>query len=281
MLTLHEGLQELEKEFSQARIDTDCVDFYEQGGFIRREQKVPNYFDNYARYVMWQPYSDGYLDRAEQKIHVVLAEMQLALKYDGNRLAFEEAPAVMSRILERADVWSFVVQGALKITFPPQSGYGSYAHCAADYRRDKETRVECGHRWLVAPPFQVIDLAIQALDYPCPCTHLLPKVVARKDAVEGVGEPEEILGQAAREEITKAGFSLEKGLELYLPDYPGRFAADFPAQQFTHNEVEFKYIPTRVLLPDVSLEQFKFFTSNGRSAIEMYESAIKPRLADI
>ena len=82
---MEEGIEQLQQEFADAKISTDEPGFYEDAAFIRREQKIPHYLDNYARFVEQQPYSLSYLDRAEPIIHVVSEELQLALKEDGSQ----------------------------------------------------------------------------------------------------------------------------------------------------------------------------------------------------
>ena len=114
MVELEEGLQQLQAEFSEAGIVTDSPGFYEDFPFIRCERKDPTYFDNYARFVQWQDYHAAYLDKAERVIHVVVAEMQLALQLDGTSDGYAETPLVMSRILEREGIWNYVVRGALE-----------------------------------------------------------------------------------------------------------------------------------------------------------------------
>ena len=87
---MEEGIEQLLQEFAQARISTEQPGFYEDGAFIRREQKIPHYLDNYARFVDQQPYSPAYLDRGLSIIHVVSEELQLALKEDGSQEAHAE-----------------------------------------------------------------------------------------------------------------------------------------------------------------------------------------------
>ena len=73
MADLAERLQRLQGDFADARIPTGSPGFYEDRGFIRREQKDPAYLDNYARFVDWQPYTSAYLETAEQAVYVVAA----------------------------------------------------------------------------------------------------------------------------------------------------------------------------------------------------------------
>ncbi len=277
MTDLAERLRLLQSDFAEARIPTDSPGFYEDRGFIRREQKDPTYLDNYARFVQWQPYRPAYLETAEQTIYVVAAEMQLALQLDGTPDGYNEAPFVMSRMLEREGIWNYVVRGTLSLGFPAGSGFAPYSFWSVGV--DGGTNGECGYKWVYAPPFRVIDITIQAQDYPCPVTHLLPKTVLEKDTEAVAGDPAEMLSPAAVDELRRAGLSLEEGLDRFAPTFRSRFAPDFPAQAFSRGGVRFKYVPTSVIAADESLEQFQGFVSKGRSASQLYDREIRPRLA--
>ena len=93
MPVIEEGIERLQQEFADANIPTDQPGFHQYPAFIRREQKDPQYLDNYARFVQQQPYSLSYLDHAEPIIHVVSEELQVALKDDPTPEAHDEAPS--------------------------------------------------------------------------------------------------------------------------------------------------------------------------------------------
>jgi hypothetical protein len=276
MTDLAERLRHLQSDFSAARIPTDSPGFYEDRGFIRREQKDPTYLDNYARFVQWQSYRPAYLETAEQTVYVVTAEMQLALQLDGTREGYDEAPFVMSRMLEREGIWNYVVRGTLTLSFPSGSGFAPYSFWSIGV--DGGAKIECGYKWVYAPPFRVVDITIQVQDYPWPVTHLLPKTVLEKDTEAVAGDPAEMLSPAAVDELRRAGLSLEEGLDRFAPTFRSRFAPDFPAHVFSRGGVQFKYVPTAIIASDASLEQFQGFVSKGRSASQIYSQEIRPRL---
>jgi hypothetical protein len=279
MANSDEALDRLRKDFSAADIPTDSPGFYEDRAFVRREQKDPSFLDNYARFVQWQPYSSAYLEKAEQIVHVVVAEMQLALKLDANQTAYDETPLVISRILEREGVWNYVVGGTLTITFPSGSGFEPVSFWSIDVHNG--ARSDSGHRWVFAPPFQVIDLTILSQDCQLSCMHLLPKRVMEMRGETEAVEPAEILSPAAIDDIRRAGLSLDEGLDRFVPGYRGRFAPDFPAALAGDGGARLKYIPTAAAVSEADLEQLQGFASKGRTASQIYEREMKPRLAEI
>jgi hypothetical protein len=279
MTTLsEEGLDQILQDFAAAKISTDEPGFYEEGAFIRREAKVPRYLDNYARFVDLQPYHPAYLDRAQPIIHVVSEELQLALKEDGSQEAHAEAPLVMSRILEREGVWNYVVSGSLTMTFPSGSGFEPFSFYSLEVRQERA--VDCSYHWVVAPPFQIIDIAIQACKYPNPCNHLLPRIVWENNCEPGVAEMSDIFSPKGVKQITDAGMSFDEALDKYLPHYRGRFANDFPPRVVTRMDTQLKYVPTGILVSEQSLEQFKGFQSRGLTAAQIYSNKIQPRLSN-
>ncbi len=272
-----EGLEQLEQEFAAAHIPTDEPGFYEDRAFIRREQQVPYYLDNYARFVQWRKLDIRYVEKVEPVVHVVAEEVQLALKADGTQDAHLEAPLVMSRMLEREGIWNYVACGALTINFPPNSGFDPFSFPAIDLRG--RTPFDSSYRWVVAPPFQVIDVSLRACRYPYPFMHLLPPIVWATETETTVGTPADIFSEKALQEIQQQGMSVEDALDRYLPDYRNGIAPDFPARIVTCLDTQLKYVPTSVMISEDSLEQFKGFQSQGLSAAQLYSKKIRPRLS--
>jgi hypothetical protein len=196
---------------------------------------------------------------------------------DESPAAYAETPLVLSRILEREGIWNFVVHGALTITLPPGAGFKPVTFWSADVKSSAEGKF--GRTWVYAPPFKVVDITLQAQDYPYPITHMLPKSIMEKATEAAVGDPADILSPAALAEVDRAGLSREEGLDRFAPTFCRRIAADFSAQAFVRGGVQFKYVPTAVIASDASLEQFQGFVSKGRSASQVYTQEIRPRLA--
>jgi hypothetical protein len=277
MPVIEEGIERLQQEFANARIQTDEPGFYEDPAFIRREARIPYYLDNYARFVQQQSYSLSYLDRAEPIIHVVSEELQLALKEDGTPEAYAEATLVMSRILEREGVWNYVARGGLSMTFPAGSDFEPFSFPAFNVQAGKP--IDCSYRWVVAPPFQIVDIAIQACRYPYPFNHLLPKIVWENGSEHTTADLGDFFGANALKEIAKTGMTREEALDHYLPNYRSGFALEFPPRTVNRLDTQLKYVPIGVAAPENSLEQFTGFKSRGLTAAQIYAQKIRPRLS--
>jgi hypothetical protein len=276
MPEIAEGLQQLQAEFAAAGINTDKPGFYEDFQFIRQERKDPTYLDHYARFVNLREYRRGYLEHVDQVVHIVAAELQLALQEDANADSYAEVPRVLSRILEREGIWNYIVRGALNVAFPTEAGFEPSAFWAVD--RPSPTAPDGGYFWVCSPPFHVIDLSVGVLQYPRPVVHLVPRLILGDAAEECEALAGEILSPAAIADIREEGLSLEEGLDRLAPEYRSRFAPDFPAHVVRREGTQFKYIPTGVLVAEEPLEQLHHFTSKGRSASQLYDQQIRPRL---
>jgi hypothetical protein len=124
----------------------------------------------------------------------------------------------------------------------------------------------------------VVDLAVSVLKYPHPVGHLLPRMVLAAETEATASDPAEILSPRAIDSLRQEGTSLEEGLERLAPGFRGQFADDFPALLVRHEETRLKYIPTGVVPPETELEEFRGFQSKGRTAMQMYDQEIRPRL---
>jgi hypothetical protein len=279
MLQLEQGLEQLQKDFAAAGIATDQPGFYEDFQFIRREQKDPTYINNYARFVQWQPYRAAYLEGADEIVHIVVAELQLALQSCMTQAAYDESPFVLSRILEREGIWNYVVHGSLSVNFPAGIGIEPHSFWAID--TDKGPKRPSGYTWVYAPPFQVIDMTIQTQDFPSPVSHLMPRTIMVNDATLGTVDPAEVLSPAAIEELQKEGLPLEAGFDRFAPGFRDRFSPDFQPQTFYYGDTHFKFTPTKIVTCEESLEQFKGFVAKDRRAVQIYEQEIRPRLKDL
>ena len=275
MPVIEEGIEQLLQEFAEEGIPISQPGFHQDPSFIRCEHKDPTYLEKYVRFVQHQQYSQSYQDQAALIIQVVSEELQWALHQEQSPEAYNEAPLVMSRILEREGVWNYVASGGLTLTFPAGSGFEPFTLPAMTMQYGKPA--DCAYRWIVAPPFQVIDITIQACNCPNPIHHLLPKLVW--DAGEPViGEPGDIFSDAMLKEIAKAGMTTDQALDRYLPDYRSVIAANYPARLITWTGTQLKYVPTAVSVADVPLKHCKGFRACGLSAAQIYSARIRPRI---
>jgi hypothetical protein len=270
--------QQLEKRLHDAGIPTDKAGFFDHPAFVAIEKRDPNFLDEYARFVHWRRFDAPYLQRAEQIINVVVDELHRGLVLEGRLGGCIDTSMTMGRILDLYGVWNYVVRGSLRITFPATSGHAPFCFWPVD--EDDGSGREYGHKWLVAPPFSVIDVTLKLQDYERSFRELLPEKVLAKDPRTTKGDPEDILCPSAIYLAGQQGLSPSQALARFVPKYVQSFAADFPAYLVRGpDELELKYVPVGIGGSDSPLKNIRSFMVTGRTAFEFYEQEIKAKLA--
>ena len=269
---------QLEKRLNRAGIPTDKAGFFDHPQFVAFEKRDPNFLDEYARFVHWKQFDAAYLERAERIITIVADGLYRGLVIEGRLGACIDTSMTMGRILDLYGVWNYVVRGSLRIMFPAASGHAPFCFWPVD--EDDGSGREYGHKWLVAPPFSVIDVTLTLQEYPRPFGNLLPEKVLAKNPATTKGAPEDILCPGAIRFAGLNGMSPSQALARFVPKFVGSFAADFPAYMVSGpSGLQLKYVPVGVGGSDAPLKQIRSFMVKGRTAFEFYEQEIKPRLA--
>jgi hypothetical protein len=269
---------QLEKRLHEAGIPTDKAGFFDHPAFVVIEKRDSNFLDEYARFVHWRQFDTANLLRAEQIIKIVADELYQGLVLEGRLGGCIDTSMTMGRILDLYGVWNCVVRGSLRITFPAGSGHAPFCFWPMD-ENDGSGR-EYGHKWLVAPPFSVIDVTLKLQDYERPFRDRLPEQVLAKDPPTTKGDAEDIFSPSAIRSVGLQGLSPAQALAQYVPKYVQSFAADFPAYLVQGPDgLQLKYVPVRIGGSDSPLKRIRSFMVQGRTAYEFYEQEIKPKLA--
>ncbi len=270
----------LEKQFSEAGIPTDGPGFFDHPRFLAKEEIDPNFLDEYARFVHWRRYDDTYLERAERGIRIAAGELHRGLILEGRLGGCIDASMTLARILDLHGIWNYVVRGALCIDFPPRSGYERFCFWPID--ENDGTGREYGHKWVYAPPLCIVDVTIRLQDYPQPFQRLLPEAVFERYPTVTEGQPDDILCPGAIRWTASVGLTSKQALAHMLPKFVESFAPDFSAYLVkTPDGLQLKYVPVGIGGSDAPLERIRSFSVKGRTALEFYESDIKPKLAAV
>ena len=268
----------LEKRLNDAGIPTDKAGFFDHPAFVAIEKRAPDFLDEYARFVHWRHFDVAYLERAERIITIVADELHRGLLIEGRLGACIDTSMTMGRILDLYGVWNYVVRGSLRIKFPASSGHAPFCFWPVD--EDDGSGREYGHKWLVAPPFSVIDVTLKLQEYPRPFADLLPEKVLAKNPPTTKGDPEDILCPGAIRFAGLHGMSPAKALAHFVPRFVDSFAADFPAYMAPDPRgLQLKYVPVGIGGSDVPLKQIRSFMVKGHTAFEFYDQEIRPKLA--
>lgn len=264
----------LQNEFDRKKIPTNQPGFFDHPNFVAEEKMDPAYLDQYARYVLWKKYDDEYLIRARKIIETVAKKLHEGLVRENRLGACIDTSMTMGRILDLHGIWNFVVRGALRISFPTNSGFNDFCFYPVDIE-DGSNR-QYGHKWVFAPPFDVIDVTVKLQEYDEPFVPLLPELVLLESAAKVRGNAEDIICPLAIKQAAINGMNPQKALARFLPKYVKDFASDFSAFEAEVGSLKLKYVPIGVGGSDVPLEKINSFVVEGRNAYQFYVDEIRP-----
>jgi len=148
---------ELTKLFDALGIPTDKPGFYDHPNFIKRERENPLFLESYRQFVALKQFDSHYLDRVRKIVPSLSQYLFDHLQRDGRLGACAGVSSAMSRMLDELGIWNFPTAGGIPIDFPIDSGIGRSGIPVL-----VAEKVDVTHSWLTAPPFQIVDLTIQA-----------------------------------------------------------------------------------------------------------------------
>jgi len=155
---------ELEAAFRSIGVVRLEPGFFDEPAFLKEEENIKangiGLLDFYAEYCLETAVGEGYLENARAVVNKVKAFIGPLLAEENRDGRCMPATLLISRFLEVEGIWNFIVKGGVVVRFPtesklapkilePEDGHGG----------------TFGHTWIVAPPFDVIDLTISRQFY--------------------------------------------------------------------------------------------------------------------
>jgi len=145
--------QQVQAFFSQPALRPGA---YDLPSFMELEKVEPKVLDAYALHVLRRSRTQAEDERTRTVVSSVLDRFVAAVKPGDISRRCHVATYALLRTLEAAGVWAFAVQGTIKVEFDPSLHLEPqyfWTHDAPDM-----PGAVTGHYWLVAPPFQIIDV---------------------------------------------------------------------------------------------------------------------------
>src|ERR1700733_9318370 len=106
---------ELQKSFAADGVDTSQFGFYDTKAFLAKERTNPTYLENYARWVVARPRNTEYDERARRIVPRLTELVAHALESNKMQGSCVAASGMISRMLDRLEIWSFGVAGCLTL----------------------------------------------------------------------------------------------------------------------------------------------------------------------
>ncbi len=266
-------IQSLEAEFKKAGIGFTNPGFYDDPAFIKRENIDPDFLQEYAAYVMQRNYGSSYLAKVEQEIPLVARIINSELIKEGRFGACVDYSMLLSRVLEKRGIWNYIVKGSLTIQFPEQFGIKDKFFWSFDPSKE----FAAAHAWVVAPPFDILDVTVKQQQYPKHETTLLPDLICARGLKACEISDEDLMSYDLREDIYRRS-GLRKGLiEIVRPDLPRLWKRFLPLKFISENGIKLKYIPVGIAAPDTSFER-STLRYHGVLGIDLFNDIILKEL---
>ena len=266
---------EIRHYFNQLNIPADNPGFYDHPNFLAVEKENPFFLANYARFVSTLTFEDNYLENARAKIHVIVAELYKHISIENQVGRCVDISQILSRILEKENIWNYAVKGSLTIKFPANTIISDRYFWSVDIGQ-----FFAGHAWVCAPPFDVIDLAVKLQPYSENEADYLPNYVMEEGMPAVKSEITDIISPEVGNYFLSRGIPKAHQLEQVEPETP-TFIKVFPAKSVTVNGTTLKYIPIAGFASDGALEVITNMNFQGKLPMQLYEEDILPKINEL
>lgn len=258
---------QLLRRFESVGIDISAPGFFDDPQFVAEENRDRRFLELYSEWVVHRERTADY----DAHVREVLAKLApiITARLDrhhwfGSCIA---VTGILTRMLDRLGVWNTVMKGSVSVRKPD----GQSRHFAVIDEHEGHG-YESGHSWLVAPPFDIVDLSLYHQRWRAgdeAFQTLAPKVV--------LAEGTEIVKARADDVIAPALIRSGADAEMHraLPDQR-RFGAIFPARRVTLDGLVLRYVASGATAPDVPLERVNIEARAGVPAIQIWQEDVVP-----
>lgn len=258
--------------FTNRGIPSDAPAFYNYPAFLAAETKDSLFLELYAAWVRVRLRDAAYDEHVRRVVPRMAELIADEIARDGQLGVCIDASMMMTKMLEEEGVWCYAAKGALSIGAP---ALGEPTHF---WMIDDEP--VAGHVWVVAPPFEIVDVALQGQLYQRGEAALLPKTVALETAKRITPEAHEYVSVSVLEREFQRRGPLPTNIHFRLSPELAKPASYFPSWEVQCGGTTLRYASGGVTVSDgPSLHAIRSRTWNGLLAGELYDQVIRPALA--
>lgn len=261
--------EDLIKDFEKRDIPFDTPGFYDHPNFMQVEEKNASYLSNYAKFVDYRPREQSYDDYVKHAVPLVAKFFQSKFIEHGGLKPDTSVAALISKTLEKMNIWNYVVKGSMTLNFPAESKIDTRYYWSLDHDGFKTA-----HVWLVAPPFYVIDVALSLHTFSEVEADYLPPLICDRANNIVEAEIEDVISEGYCSHLQNINVPRSDYFAVISPQTE-KFMNVFPAREVLSENTKIKYIPVSASAPDVPFEQMTSIRFQGHTAFELYENEIK------
>jgi len=260
---------DLIEDFANRNIPIDTAGFYDHPNFMKIEEKNASYLSNYAKFVDYRPREQSYDDYVQSTVPLVTKIFHQKFAEHGGLKPDTSVAALVSKTLEKMNIWNYVVKGSMTISFPAESGIDTRYFWSLDH--DGFTTA---HVWLVVPPFYVVDVALSLHSFSEAETNYIAPLICAEATNIVEAEIEDVISDGYCSHLQNINVQRSDYFAAISPQTE-KFIDVFPAREVLLESTRIKYIPVSVSAPDVPFEQMTSIRFEGQTAFELYENEIK------
>lgn len=242
--------RELDERLRRDGVDTSLIAFYDQARFVAQEKLNPEYMKLLARWLARRQITESYRRRAERAVPAIASRVAEVYAGSGMVAACFNGSSMLSRVLERAGIWNHVIHGCFVLEVPSRGIWRGYQTVDA---KDFPGAV-CGHAWVFAPPFHVVDVTIAAQRWFPEERPFVPKVVVTQFKARMQPEISDIIAARVQPELRGRASWGKKDLIYEVEPGLREMEGYIAPMGLTVGEARLRYVPIAVRLPDVDLE---------------------------
>jgi hypothetical protein len=264
-------LKTLSRLMENQGIATSGLAFYNHAKFLEEERKDPDFLELYGAWVRLRARDAQYDSHVRQIVPTIANALSQEISKDPQKGVCIDASMMLTKILELEGVWCYAAKGALTIESPQ---LGDPTHF---WMVDKED--VAGHVWVVAPPFEIVDIALRNQLYTRGEEKLLPPSLIVEDPVLAIPRADDYLSPHVLMTLQQQYGTLPKDVHLRIVDGLSRTAAFFPSFEVCLDHAKLRYASAGVSVSEAtSIHDIRSRQWNGRSAGEIYEEIVRPLL---
>lgn len=266
-------MKTLSRFFANRSIPTNSIGFYNHPKFLECEQDHPELLEFYAAWVRSRARDKAYDRRVRAVVPKLASILANEILDDGQLGVCIDASMMLTKMLEEQEIWCYAAKGALSIE-------------AKELRRPThfwlyDTEPCAGHVWVVAPPFEIIDVALKSQPYEQNEADLVPATIVLEGAKNITPDADDFLSSDIQAREYARRRHLPKDVHFQLAPELARVGASFPSWEVRHGDTTLRYATGGVTMSEgASLYDITSRQWNGRQAGALYDEVIVPGLHD-
>lgn len=261
----------LSRVFSSRGIPAEEIAFYNHAAFRAAEGADPAFLEFYCAWVRARPRQIPY-DAHVRSIVPRIAELVAnEIVRDGQLGVCIDASMMLTKMLEQEGIWCYAAKGALTIS-APDLGHSTH-FCMFD------DEPAAGHFWVVAPPFEIIDVSLKNQRWKRGEGRLMPSTIVLETATRIVPRSDDFMSDSVLSHARKQHGPLPRDFHFRAVPSLARPAQFFPSWEVKVGETTLRYAcGTAVVSEAQSLYTITSRRWNGRLAGELYDEVVRPAL---